>query len=208
MDKKKLIIAILIGTVVLISLILFVYIRYQDYQKRMIPVSQAVPTPEVAEDLASWTDQSGFTFQYPKSLTFNPHDEDTENYAHLELTSATYSGSLTVWTKDTNAADAEDYAKKSKNPGFIDSTLGGIPAKKLLQNDTEKKIITTTVKDGYLYQIEADLKDNFWNKTFEKVSSSFKFEGNGLKKEENNAPVTSGDDASGGDFTDDEEVIE
>lgn len=208
MKNKKLIFAFFIGTIILISLILFVYIRYQDYQKRTMQVSQVAPTPEVIEDMVTWTDQSGFTVQYPKSLTLNPHDEDENNYAHLEFTSATFSGSLIVWAKDTNAVDIDDYAKKSKNIGYIDSTMGGEPAKKLLQNDSTPKIIISSIKDGYLYQIEADLKDNFWNKTFDKISSSFKFETNGLKKEENNVPVSSNEESSGGDSGGDEEIIE
>lgn len=208
MKNKKWIFVILIGTIIFISLVLFVYKRYKDYQKRTMQVPQAFSTIEAQEEMATWTDQSGFTFEYPKSLTLNPHDEDENNYAHLELTSATYSGSLTVWAKDTNAADTEDYAKKSKNVGYIDTILGGEPAKKLLQNNATSKIITSVIKDGYLYQIEADLKDNFWSKTFEKISSSFKFEVNGLKKEENNAPASSDTDISGGDFGGDEEVIE
>ncbi len=209
MKNKKLIIAIVIGVIILISLTLFVYVRYQDYQRRMNPVSQVTPTPEVVEEMATWTDQSGFSVEYPKNLTLNPHDEDNENYAHIELTSATYSGSLIMWAKDTTAVDIEDYAKKSKALSYIDTTLGGEPAKKLLQTDISKKITTSVIKDGYLYQIEADLKDSeYWNKTFDKVSASFKFGTNELKNEENNTSASSNEETSGGDFGGDEEVIE
>lgn len=209
MKNRKLIIVIVISVILLISLTLFVYVRYQDYQRRMSLVSQVVQTPEVSEEMAIWTDQSGFSVEYPKNLIMNPHDEDNENYAHVELTSATYSGSLIVWAKDTTVVNIEDYAKKSKALSFIDTTLGGESAKKLLQTDVSKKITTSVIKDGYLYQIEADLKDNeYWNKIFDKVSASFRFKTNELKKEENNTPASSNEETSGGDSGGDEEVIE
>ncbi len=209
MKNKKLIILVLIAIIVLVSLGVFVYKKYQFSQKTSMPISGVLPTPIVSEEMATWTDPSGFSVEYPKSLTMNPHEEDNENYAHVELTSATYSGNLILWAKDTTAVNIEDYAKKSKALGFIDTTLGGEPAKKLLQTDVSKKITTSVIKNGYLYQIEADLKDNeYWNKTFDKVSASFRFETNELKKEENNTQTSSKEETSGGDFGGDEEVIE
>src|SRR3990167_11111285 len=77
-----------------------IYYKYQSATKIAIPVDNTQPTPIPEEELATWTDQSEFSFQYPKSLKLNPHDEDTENYAHVELTSSTYPGNLIIWVKD------------------------------------------------------------------------------------------------------------
>lgn len=173
--------------------------------------TQAIPTPAAVEDLATWTDQSGFSFQYPKSLSFNPHDEDTENYAHLELTSATYSGSLIVWAKDTTAGDIDEWVDQEDAKDFIDTSLGGEKAKKILTSKDTQKISTSTIYNGYLYQIEADLVDSdYWNKIYNTISSSFRFISTEDRVNEKNIPqqVETSQDSSQGDTTEGEEVIE
>jgi hypothetical protein len=201
---------ILLGvSVAVIILILVVYLR-DRFSVKTQPSSQVQPTPVVSEESASWEDQSGFDIQYPKSLKLDPHDEDQENYAHLELTSATYSGSLIVWTKDTEALDIDTWVKQNKIQNAIDSTLGGEKAVKVLESGASKKLVTTTIYNGYLYQIEANLADeNYWNKVYNQVSSSFKF----VQTETTSGNQPQGEEAQdqgdGGDiYSEGEEVIE
>lgn len=133
------------------------------------------PTPQ-QEELAVWEDQSEFSFQYPKSLTLDPHDEDKENYAHVELTSSSRPGNIIVWTKDTTSTSLENWVKDNKVVGSLDSALGENSAKKVLTNTGDQKLTLTTIRNGYLYQIEANLTDfDYWNKIFEIVSSTYKF---------------------------------
>lgn len=183
MEKRKITLISLGIIVILLVLISGVYFRYKFAAKVVSPLTEIQPTSTPAEESATWDDQAEFSFQYPKSLSLNPHPEDQENYAHVELTSATHSGSLVVWTKDTTAENIDDWAKQTKTQNAIDSTLGGEPAKKISTNEENKKLTTTVIRNGYLYQIEvilADLPDrqagfDFWNKVYETVSSSFKF---------------------------------
>jgi len=112
------------------------------------------PTPTVAitplptyEPLEQWTDPAQFTFQYPKAVTLNPHEEDKINYAHVELTADRHPGRIIFWVKDTAAATLDDWVKKEKQTAAIDTTLGGLPAKKSL-GTKENTIILTTIRNG------------------------------------------------------------
>ncbi len=184
------------------------YFAYRQFLAPQVtsPVANVQPTPLPAEELAEWVDQSEFSFKYPKSLKLDPHVEDQKNYAHVELTVPDKSGNLIIWVKDTNAEDIEDWIKKEKISSAIDSTLGGEPAKKVLGSEGDSKLTLTTIRGGYLYQIEVNDKgENYWNKIFEIIAPSFKFVSVEKEKTEENggesAPVEE-------EFTGDEEVIE
>jgi len=208
MGKRKLIL-IIIPVVVIVAIGSFAYFNF--YKKRLVsPIGSIQPTPSASEELTTWVDQAEFSFQYPKSLKLDPHEEDQENYAHVELTSATHSGSLIIWVKDTTAEDTEAWAKETKLIGAIDSTLGGLPAKKTLTNE-QKQLIVTAIRNGYLYQIETNLTDaTYWNQVYETVSSNFKFVEGGPKTNDSSVDTSSYDNsnAGGGEVYEDEEVIE
>lgn len=187
MSKKK--IVLICGLVVIvIGGIAFVTFNLTRSEEILSPAVsfQLTPTP-VEEKLAFWKDQAEFSFQYPESLTLDPHGEDQENYTHVELKSATHAGNLIVWVKDTTLVDVANNA--------IDSTLGGEAAKKVLLSDNgSQKIITSSIYGGYLYEIEVNPTDfDYWNRVYNQVLDSFKFIP--TEKAEESAPVTS--------FTDD-----
>ena len=99
--------------------------------------------------MATWTDPAGFTFQYPKDVTIDKHDEDTENYAHVEMTHKDHPGNLIVWAKDTKAADVNAWVKTEKQFGgatVSEATLGGKPAK-TVSVESPKKVFTGTISD-------------------------------------------------------------
>lgn len=154
---------------------LFVLSRQKN---SVAPVVETQPTPTPIVELTTWKDQSEYSFQYPKDLILNPHEEDQENYSHIELTSSSHPGNIISWTKDTTAKDIESWVKQQKISSALDTTLGNISAKKVLGTDTTAMTITT-VKDGYLYQIEANLADaGYWNPILDTIVSSYAFTGN------------------------------
>lgn len=199
------IVGLAVITVIIVIIVLIVIKRKTE--TKVADSAWAIPTPTIVEEKAAWTDQSGFTFQYPKSLTLNPHDEDKVNYAHVELTSATHSGNLIVWTKDTEAATIEDWVTQNKFEGAIDTTLGDVPAKKILNNKETKQIIIAAVNNGYLYELETNLNDDYWIKILDEANSSFKFLSDNTGKNNNpDTPVGQGDDTGG--EIESEEVVE
>lgn len=172
LNKKYLLVVLIVIILGFLGGAIFFVVKNSEVAE-VIPT--VTPTPP-EEELATYEDQSEFSFQYPKSLNLNPHDEDRENYAHVELTSPSHAGNIILWTKDTTSTSLENWVKDNKVAGSLDSTLGEEIAKKVLINEGGQKITLTTIRNGYLYQIEASLTDfDFWNKIFEIVSSTYKF---------------------------------
>ncbi len=149
-------------------------------------VRQSSPVPGVQNTqesgdvtLVSWKDPAGFSFDYPEGVTINKHDEDQENYAHVELTRPDDPGRIIVWAKDTTAQDVAAWVKTEKafqGASVVDTTLGGQPAKKILITSPAKKFVVGTVFDDIVWYAEAQLGEgDFWQKTFDTLSASFRF---------------------------------
>ncbi len=163
-------------------------------------VSQNTPTPV---RLLIWNDPNGFSFQYPEGLTINKHDEDKENYAHLEFTHADHLGSLIVWGKDpaNGVTDAQSWVKgdsRFSGASVLDTEMGGQPAKKVMVTGTPQVLVVGAVYDGIVWSVEATLEDpEFWTNTLTSITNSFTFVSS-------KSDVTIPDNAS----VDEEEVVE
>jgi len=179
MKKKK--IAIAVGIVVLVfSAGLLLVFRQKLVQKNTgEQISSATATPSPKEELVLWEDPAGFSFQYPKGLTVDKHDEDTENYAHVELTSTDNKGRVIVWVKDTTATTIAQWLKNDKSlkdAVSVDTTLGGNEAKKVMVKDPTKKQITATLDEDVLVLIETELdEEGFWQKVNDGILGSMTF---------------------------------
>lgn len=154
------------------------YVFLQQKKKPIEPAAQTQTQPQ--EETALWEDQAGFSFKYPKELSFNKHDEDQENYAHIEFTSATHSGKLIIWAKDTTYPDVSAWVTKDKtlvDAISVNTTLGGVPAKKLVITTPAKKLITGAISDKILFTIEAEPTegDSYWTTVSDTIVSSFAF---------------------------------
>lgn len=171
-------------------------------------VAESTPAPE---ELATWDDPNGFSFQYPKSLKLNSHDEDTVNYAHIEFTSVGHPGSVIVWGKDlpaqagTKAADAAAWVKGEKTIAgapVLDTTMGGKSGKKVMVETPKKQIIAAVVDEGVVFYVEGNLEDSeYWTNVHFTISSTFEFT--------YNKPATNKSSAgTQEEYADEEEVIE
>lgn len=155
-----------------------VYIWQKTVSKKSeAPQVTSVSAPAAVE-MATWTDPAGFTFQYPKELTVDKHDEDTENYAHVELTHKDHPGNLIVWVKDTKAADVNAWVKTEKlfaGATVSEATLGGKPAKNV-SRESPKKMMTGTISDELLFVIETAPTDAaYWTGVHDSIVKSFAF---------------------------------
>lgn len=211
MDRNKKIALILsILSLALVTLVLISYLQYRIKFAAVSPIAEATPTP-IPEEMSTWTDPAEFSFQYPKSLVLNPHNEDEDNYAHVELTSSLHPGNLIVWVKDTTADTIENWVGMGKIKNAIDSDLAGVPSKKVLTSGDSSKLTISAIQNGYLYQIEANLTDSdYWNKTLNSVISSFKFDSSPSGSLKQKSTDTSSDTGSidTGSSAGDEETIE
>lgn len=165
---------------------------FQRKSSVITPGEAVAPTPTPKVELTLWTDPAGFSFQYPKGLSVNNHEEDNENYAHVELTSKDHPGKIIVWASDPPAK------KVDPNALTLDTTLGGESAKKSMIGDT---IVVTTNVDSLVFSVEATVTDkDYWSGVSDTVVGSFAFVVD--------APAAAGSAASSGDSFDEEEVVQ
>ena len=173
--KKFIIIAIGIG--VLVGVVGGGGYLWMKKSREAVPPATQQGEPKAK--LLDWKDPAGFMFQYPEGVVINKHDEDKQNYAHVEITHPANRGRLIVWVKDTTALDVAAWVKTEKtfrDGSIIDTTLGSKPAKKILLTTPIKKVIVGTIFDELLWFIEVEPGEgDYWQKTFDTISSSFKF---------------------------------
>lgn len=182
-----------------------IFLYFQKNTKVLTPgeAVTSIPTPTPAVELTTWKDEAGFSFQYPKDLSINKHEDDNDNYAHVELTTKDHPGSIIVWCKDlpTGVLTLDSWVKKLYSDATaIDTTLGGETAKKILVSTPSAKLIVGAVSDGLLFYIEGTLTDKpYWQTVEDAIVKSFAF-----------TPDSSsaGSDQASGDSVDEEEVVQ
>ncbi len=205
---NKPLVLIIIGGVLLGGLGAGAYLYTSRITSAPSPVSETPNvTPTLAPTMITWDDPAGFTLSYPDGLQVNKHDEDKENYAHVEFTDTKHPGRVIVWVKDLprKVTDTVSWGKLIATSSAIsfDTTLGGKPAQKVLISQPQKTMMTGIVYDGVLWYIEADLVDEpYWRSVFDSLSSTFAF-----KPIEESAPAAAAPPASET-SVDEEEVLE
>lgn len=136
---------------------------------------RGLTTKETVSADLEYSDASGFSFMYPKSLRvedITPSDDSF--YSKLNLSKS--GGKLTVTVKDETSKTidefllSDDYYKNAALSGA--TTLAGISAK---EYSLDGKLITIALKDGILYQIEGNKDGGFWQSTQAIVVSTFGF---------------------------------
>lgn len=173
--KKHTVIAILLGVISGLA-VTGVYVWSRGINKRPATENTQIAQPQVKQ--LSWDDPAGFTFQYPEVLSINKHDEDKDNYAHVELTNSSQPGNVIVWAKDTTALDVNAWVKTEKafkDANIFDTTLGGQPGKRVLIT-TPRKVIIGTIFDGLLWEVETNLGEgDYWQGITDTITNSFTF---------------------------------
>jgi hypothetical protein len=202
MKKIGLIVIICLGIIVVPVSGFLIIRKSQNTTNKTQKIAELKITPTTAP-LKVWDDQAGFTFSYIDDVTINKHDEDNENYAHIEMINPSHAGSIIIWASDTTSFGLNTFIKSDKefkNANILDTTLGGKSAKKVIINGSTPKIVIATIIDGIVYKVETIPTDNYWNKMLGTISDSFTF------KEDNFVqPNSIGNDNS---VVDEEEIVE
>lgn len=209
MKKIWIIIGITAVSLIMIGLGIFIWTSNSTSKKVSIDNSEKIsPTPISAIE-ALWDDQAGFTFKYNSALKFDKHDEDTQNYAHIEFVDANHAGSIIVWAKDTTAVDLAAWVKTEKvfqGANVIDTTLAGQPAKKIMMENPVKTTITGTISDGIVFTVEGKIADQtFWMPEYDRIINSFQFKQSG---QAGNSVNNSGDNSGDTESVDEEETLQ
>lgn len=183
------------------------------------PAKTQAPSEVLVKDdapklkLLTWDDPAGFTFSYPDGVVVNKHDEDQDNYAHVEMTHPDHKGSLIVWAKDlpVGVADVATWVKKDAQLSkgvSLDTSLGNSVAEKILVTTPEKRMVIGTIYDGLLFYVEGTLTDEtYWEAAINTVTGSFVFKPTETSAQ--SAPAASPNSAGQDEGSvDEEEVLE
>lgn len=96
--------------------------------------TSVLPSPTLAPvTLLTWTDEAGFSFQYPEGTTIDKHLEDTANYANLTLTLPSQD-SVDIKMSDDTFKDLNSWVGENS---ALDATLDDRPAKKIMKDSKE-----------------------------------------------------------------------
>lgn len=204
MVKKKILVIVIPSLVTLLAVgIWLFFFRFKSQSSLVSPLS---PAEEEEVEWLVWEDPAGFSFSYPKNIQINSHEEDKENYAHLEMTASEHPGNVIIWLKDTQYTKLEDWVKAEATQGgqVFDTELGGEPAKKVVSTQPNKLVVAAIDVDALLLIEMTPDEEDYWQETFNKVLSSFTYLP--LEGEEAVAPAAGG--GGRGIIEEAEEVIE
>lgn len=171
MSKKTLF--LILGLALIIGGLAFVFV----FQSRLLnPGREAEVESEETVNLTEWVDPAGFKFSYPEDLILDTHQEDKENYAHLELVSNEYSGRIIIWVQPTDYADIDQWAaEQAEAAQVLETELGGFLAKKAAFSDPQKLVTAAIDIDALvLIEMEPD-SENYFQKAYDQIIASFEF---------------------------------
>lgn len=127
MSVKQILIIVILAVLVGGSAVILV-----KSQSHVSPTSQPVePTPTpTSVALTTWTDEAGFSFQYPEGITIDKHPDDNADYANLTL-NLSPSNTVNIIMSDNTYKDLNAWAGQNL---AVDTTLNGKLAKKIIKD--------------------------------------------------------------------------
>lgn len=181
---KKIVIAIIAS---ILALSLFIIIS--SSQNKPIPTNFNQPARNASHSdsggsqpvstnsaLLTYSDPSGFSFKYPKSLSFSPITPLANSYySHLEATTSGKPDKVTIIIESTIVKSIADFKKTNTQipKNVISTKLADLDA--LEYNDT-KSHITQAIDQGVLITLTTPLTDKtFWEPIHRTLVSTFKF---------------------------------
>ena len=190
MNKKPLIIALLIISLIFSGVIVW---RFKKGSSLINPATGPSVDSSSAIKLDFWEDAAGFSFSYPEDISIDPHEEDEENYAHLELTLPGYEGRIVILVQETDYADIEVWQEEVEAEAqVLDTELGERPAKKVIYSDPQKMVTAVIDVDALvLVEMMPDEK-GYWNEVYNQLLKSFVFIPLEGEEEAVSAPAQSG----------------
>ena len=180
MNKKTLIIAaVILLSLIILGIVIFLIIGKKE--KTAVEPVFKTETEEIEEapketKTLIWTDPAGFKFSYPKEIKIDPHQEDSQNYAHLELTSVGKDGKILIYLKETKYSNLADWVKReASGSSVLDTQIGGKAAKKAAYLAPEKLIAAAIDVDALLTIEMTPDKGGYWQQVYNGIVSSFEF---------------------------------
>lgn len=123
----------------------------------------------------SYTDPSGFTFNYPDNLSLtNNEATSSSTYADIQLTAKGVNGSLNLKIADSKFTSLNEWMKKNSFSNPKEVNLGNLKALEITSNE---KIVLGALDSGVQFIIEVPYaeKKEFWLSVYKKVLADFSF---------------------------------
>lgn len=164
-----------------------------------VQVSEKIPS----KTTKTYTDESGFSFQYPDDLIIQKKESaDPSVYSSLEVTSKTVSGNILIRVEDTKETNLDKWFGKQVNSARLvlkDTKLGDLPAK---QFTFDERIMVAAIDQGILFRVEgvSQKEKLYWPEVYRVLLASFSFVATQTSQ--------AASDSSGDDVILEEEVIE
>ena len=212
MDKRMIKSIMVVAIVLLLGGGFFYYVLSQKNTSSSLlekqPVVQTAQNLRPSQTAKTYTDNSGFTFQYPDDVILKKKDtNDQSTYANVEITSSVAGGKLSLIVSDTKILSTYDWvAKNASAPAAIakDVKLGDIQAREITIGDS---LTTVAIDKGILFTIKVDPQGekDYWSSVYNTIFSSFSFVSSASDVA---APASSSSDQSVGDVTLEEETVQ
>lgn len=153
----------------------------------------------------SYSDPSGFSFNYPDNLSLLNSDSVGPNtYADIKLTANGVNGSLDLKISDTQFPSMTEWL--SANNITVTPKEASLGSLKALEVTTKDKLLLAALDQGALFTIEIPkIEDNnFWEDTYKVVLQNFTFAPPSTEKTASQGVVTATDEVT----FEGEEVVE
>lgn len=163
-----------LGVTALVIVISFA-VFFLNRGKTAAPQSPSV-SGQKEEEKETFLDESGFSFNYPKSVTVSDETPDDDAYySLLEVTKDNNPKGISITLRDTKFDNLDKWVKSGKDipsdAALVGATsFAGFSAK---QYTTDNKLWTAAIDKGVLYLIEAQKDADFWEKTNDLIVSTF-----------------------------------
>ena len=174
MSFKQILIVVILAILIGGTVTFFIFKQNRVY-KNTAEVTSISPTP-TSVVLSTWTDEAGFSFQYPEGILIDKNADDTVNYANLTFTDSKEPGSINILMSDDTYKTLDKWIASNaelKLGGTIDTTLGGKDGKKIL---TTTETIIGVIDSEVLVTIRRDLNlSPLLENTWQKITNTWTF---------------------------------
>jgi hypothetical protein len=215
--QKKLVIVVISGLIVvgICAGFLYWYSKKENGKEIVTSVQELPVTSPTSVPQLLYENASGFSFEYPETVTISENEKDTTAYGSIVITSDTKPGRMTIRVVDTKATSASQWFKDAdittKNADSTSVPFADIEA---TQTATSGGLLTVSVdynksiKQGaaFIISLDWDGEEEFWQKVYDTILETFAF-----TEPEEQAPQSSGSSSSSDDsgiIFEGEEIIE
>lgn len=191
--------------IILITIIAGFYILNSEKKPVAPSANQAFVASEKqpSKILKEYSDDAGFSFQYPIDVQINKKDiaNDTTAYANLAISSSQAKGSISIKVLDTAFKSIDGWFLENKLTAAKEIKIGAISGK---EANMSNKITSAGLDQGVLFVIEVDMQDQkYWQSVYDTILSTFNF-----VVAESSVPETQSLDESSDDAILEEEISE